>query len=123
MQAFQFTPDLRQAAGENQTGKESRRGDLWRTLAIVGHQAVGAGDTGWSGRDGGALLHGIQEPEDKNVAAQHALEEKIRENNELESYRPKLKQMEQAAGRNSSSSWRSSSALFPTRRKSTNSSP
>jgi type IV pilus assembly protein PilO len=32
---------------------------------------------------------------DKNVAAQHALEEKIRENNELESYRPKLKQMEQ----------------------------
>jgi type IV pilus assembly protein PilO len=32
---------------------------------------------------------------DKNVAAQHALEDKIRENNELESYRPKLKQMEQ----------------------------
>jgi len=32
---------------------------------------------------------------DKNVAAQHALEEKIRENNELESYRPKLKQIEQ----------------------------
>src|SRR5579864_8635713 len=32
---------------------------------------------------------------DKNVAAQHALEAKIRENNELESYRPKLKQMEQ----------------------------
>ncbi|HVN17348.1 MAG TPA: type 4a pilus biogenesis protein PilO [Dongiaceae bacterium] len=32
---------------------------------------------------------------EKNTAAQHALEEKIRENNELESYRPKLKQMEQ----------------------------
>ncbi|HUE51671.1 MAG TPA: type 4a pilus biogenesis protein PilO, partial [Terriglobales bacterium] len=32
---------------------------------------------------------------DKNVAAQHALEAKIRENNELESYRPKLKQIEQ----------------------------
>jgi type IV pilus assembly protein PilO len=32
---------------------------------------------------------------DKNTAAQHSLEEKIRENNELESYRPKLKQMEQ----------------------------
>jgi len=32
---------------------------------------------------------------DKNAAAQHALEDKIRENNELESYRPKLKQMEQ----------------------------
>jgi type IV pilus assembly protein PilO len=28
-------------------------------------------------------------------SAQHALEDKIRENNELESYRPKLKQMEQ----------------------------
>jgi len=32
---------------------------------------------------------------EKNTAAQHALEDKIRENNELESYRPKLKQMEQ----------------------------
>ena len=32
---------------------------------------------------------------DKNVAAQKALEDKIRENNELESYRPKLKQIEQ----------------------------
>src|SRR5881398_372913 len=32
---------------------------------------------------------------DKNVAAQHALEAKIRENNELELYRPKLKQIEQ----------------------------
>jgi len=30
-----------------------------------------------------------------NAAAQHALEDKIRENNELESYRPKLKQMDQ----------------------------
>jgi Tfp pilus assembly protein PilO len=32
---------------------------------------------------------------EKNTAAQHALEDKIRENNELESYRPKLKAMEQ----------------------------
>ena len=32
---------------------------------------------------------------ESNATAQHALEEKVRENNELESYRPKLKQMEQ----------------------------
>jgi len=32
---------------------------------------------------------------EKNTAAQHALEDKIQENNELESYRPKLKQIEQ----------------------------
>jgi type IV pilus assembly protein PilO len=32
---------------------------------------------------------------EKNTAAQHALDDKIRENNELESYRPKLKAMEQ----------------------------
>ena len=32
---------------------------------------------------------------ESNAAAQHALETKVRENNELESYRPKLKQMEQ----------------------------
>lgn len=31
---------------------------------------------------------------DKNAAAQHAVEEKVRENNELEAYRPKLKDME-----------------------------
>jgi type IV pilus assembly protein PilO len=31
---------------------------------------------------------------DKNAAAEHALQEKVRENNELESYRPKLKDME-----------------------------
>ncbi|HXO33222.1 MAG TPA: type 4a pilus biogenesis protein PilO [Candidatus Acidoferrales bacterium] len=31
---------------------------------------------------------------DKNTAAQHALQDKVRENNELESYRPKLKDME-----------------------------
>src|ERR1700677_1220608 len=31
---------------------------------------------------------------DKNAAAQHALQDKVRENNELESYRPKLKDME-----------------------------
>jgi len=32
---------------------------------------------------------------DHNTAAQHSLDDKIRENNELESYRPKLKQIEQ----------------------------
>ena len=32
---------------------------------------------------------------ENNTAAQHALQEKIQENNELESYRPKLKQIEQ----------------------------
>jgi type IV pilus assembly protein PilO len=32
---------------------------------------------------------------EKNATAQHSLEDKIRENNELESYRPKLKQIEQ----------------------------
>lgn len=32
---------------------------------------------------------------EKNAADQHALEDKIRENNELESYRPKLKQIDQ----------------------------
>src|ERR1700730_13557551 len=32
---------------------------------------------------------------EKNATAQHAVEDKIRENNELESYRPKLKQIEQ----------------------------
>ena len=31
---------------------------------------------------------------DKNTKAQHAVEEKVRENNELEAYRPKLKDME-----------------------------
>lgn len=31
---------------------------------------------------------------DKNLAAEHAMQEKVRENNELESYRPKLKDME-----------------------------
>src|SRR5205807_3349874 len=32
---------------------------------------------------------------EKNATAQHALADKVRENNELESYRPKLKQIEQ----------------------------
>src|SRR5579864_4182966 len=32
---------------------------------------------------------------EKNTTAQHALEDKIRENNELESYRPKLKLIDQ----------------------------
>lgn len=50
---------------------------------------------------GGAVVTGalyftmFKSQNDKNAAAQHALEDKIRENNELESYRPKLKQMEQ----------------------------
>ena len=32
---------------------------------------------------------------EKNTVAQHALDDKVRENNELESYRPRLKQIEQ----------------------------
>jgi len=50
---------------------------------------------------GGAVLTGalyftvFKSQSEKNTADQHALEDKIRENNELESYRPKLKQMEQ----------------------------
>ena len=50
---------------------------------------------------GGAVVTGalyftlFKSQNDHNVAAQHALEDKVRENNELESYRPKLKQMEQ----------------------------
>jgi len=32
---------------------------------------------------------------EKNATAQHTLDDKVRENNELESYRPKLKQIEQ----------------------------
>src|SRR6266581_6696003 len=50
---------------------------------------------------GGAVVTGalyftvFKSQNDKNAAAQHALEDKVRENNELESYRPKLKQIEQ----------------------------
>jgi type IV pilus assembly protein PilO len=50
---------------------------------------------------GGALVTGVlyftvfKSQDEKNTTAQHALEDKIRENNELESYRPKLKQIEQ----------------------------
>ncbi len=50
---------------------------------------------------GGALVTAalyytmFKNQDESNATAQHALEEKIRENNELESYRPKLKQMEQ----------------------------
>jgi len=50
---------------------------------------------------GGALVTTVlyftlfKSQNDHNTAAQHALEDKIRENNELESYRPKLKQIEQ----------------------------
>ena len=50
---------------------------------------------------GGALVTGalyftlFKSQAEKNTTAQHALEDKIRENNELESYRPKLKQIDQ----------------------------
>ena len=50
---------------------------------------------------GGALVTGalyftvFKGQSEKNTAAQHALDDKIRENNELESYRLKLKQIEQ----------------------------
>jgi type IV pilus assembly protein PilO len=50
---------------------------------------------------GGALVSAalyftvFKSQSEKNLTAQHALADKVRENNELESYRPKLKQMEQ----------------------------
>jgi type IV pilus assembly protein PilO len=50
---------------------------------------------------GGAMLTAalyftsFKSKSEQNAQAQHALEDKIRENNELESYRPKLKQIEQ----------------------------
>src|SRR5947209_8522776 len=50
---------------------------------------------------GGALVSAalyftvFKSQSEKNLTAQHALEDKVRENNELESYRPKLKQIEQ----------------------------
>ncbi len=49
---------------------------------------------------GGALVSAalyytvFKSQRDQNAAAQHALADKVRENNELESYRPKLKDME-----------------------------
>jgi len=49
---------------------------------------------------GGALVTGalyftvFKSQSDKNAAAEHAVQEKVKENNELESYRPKLKDME-----------------------------
>jgi len=43
----------------------------------------------------GALYYTVFKSEsDKNAAAEHAVQEKVRENNELEAYRPKLKDME-----------------------------
>lgn len=43
----------------------------------------------------GALYYTVfKSKSDQNAVAQHAVQEKIRENNELESYRPKLKDME-----------------------------
>ena len=50
---------------------------------------------------GGALVSAalyftvFKSQSEKNLKDQHALEDKVRENNELESYRPKLKQIEQ----------------------------
>src|ERR1700685_1700724 len=52
-------------------------------------------------RAGGVVVTGalyftvFKSQNDKNTAAQHTLEVKVRENTELESYRPKLKQIEQ----------------------------
>lgn len=49
---------------------------------------------------GGALVTGalyftvFKSKSDKNTADEHAVQEKVKENNELESYRPKLKDME-----------------------------
>lgn len=43
----------------------------------------------------GALFYTVfKTKSDQNALAQHAVQEKVRENNELESYRPKLKDME-----------------------------
>ncbi|HTU41819.1 MAG TPA: type 4a pilus biogenesis protein PilO [Candidatus Aquilonibacter sp.] len=43
----------------------------------------------------GALFYTVfKAKSDQNAVAQHAVQEKVRENNELESYRPKLKDME-----------------------------
>jgi type IV pilus assembly protein PilO len=43
----------------------------------------------------GALYFTVYKSQsDKNAAAEHAVQDKVRENNELESYRPKLKDME-----------------------------
>ncbi|MGB7130839.1 MAG: type 4a pilus biogenesis protein PilO [Candidatus Sulfotelmatobacter sp.] len=43
----------------------------------------------------GALFYTVfKAKSDQNALAQHAVQEKVRENNELESYRPKLKDME-----------------------------
>jgi len=44
---------------------------------------------------GGLYFTVFKSQNEKNTTAQHALDDKIRENNELESYRPKLKIMEQ----------------------------
>ncbi len=44
---------------------------------------------------GGLFFTIFKSQTEKNTIAQKALEDKIRENNELESYRPKLKQIEQ----------------------------
>ena len=42
-----------------------------------------------------ALYFALFKPQnDKNAAAQHALQQKIQENNDLESYRPRLKDIE-----------------------------
>jgi type IV pilus assembly protein PilO len=54
-------------------------------LVIVGGAAV----------TGAMFFFVFKGQNEKNASAQHALEDKIRENNELESYRPKLKQIEQ----------------------------
>ena len=54
-------------------------------IAILGGLAVTAG----------LYFTVFKSQNEKNTQAQHALDEKIRENNELESYRPKLKLMEQ----------------------------
>src|SRR6201987_2398717 len=56
----------------------------WATVLLGGAIVTGA-----------LYFTGFKSQSEKNTAAQHALEDKIRENNELESYRPKLKQIEQ----------------------------
>ena len=77
---------------------------------------------------GGALVTGalyflmFKSQNEKNTAAQHSLDDKIRENNELESYRPSSSRSS-SSWRSSNSSWKSSSASCPTKRRWTSSSP
>jgi len=79
MQAFQFTLTCDRLQGKTRReGKvvEATYGELWR---IVGHQAVGLVILGGVAVTAALYFTVFKSQNDKNVAAQHALEEKIRE--------------------------------------------